>query len=145
MSQLLEFSERSFEEVIEDQEHVKATKLLFCSGKVYYDLIEEREKRKAHHIAIIRIEQLYPFPLEKVERLLIQHTQMKACAWVQEEHQNMGAYTYIAPYLREILPDNVQLCYVGRAKSASPAAGSLALHQQEKERFLKDAFGEETR
>ncbi len=66
---------------------------------------------------------------------------MKECFYVQEEHSNMGAYTYLNPYLREILPDNLKLCYVGRARSASTAAGSYALHNFEKKLILDQAFG----
>lgn len=143
MSTLEEFSEGSFQEIIEDKKHLKASKLIFCSGKIYYDLIEEREKKKAHHIAIIRIEQLYPLNVQKIEEIFREYSQVKQCCWVQEEHKNMGGYEYISHHLREILPDNLKLCYVGRARSASPAAGSLALHQKEKEQLLKNAFGEE--
>ena len=139
---LKDFTEGKFEEILDDPVSNKsATRILLCSGKVYYDLVEEREKRKASHIAIIRIEKLYPFHKEKLKNLLSSYKDMKECFYVQEEHSNMGAYTYLNPYLREILPDNLKLCYVGRARSASTAAGSYALHNFEKKLILDQAFG----
>lgn len=142
LSELSEFSKQSFQEVIEDPEHIKATRLMMCTGKIYYDLIEQRETKKAHHVAIIRLEQLYPLNKKALIELLSRYSSAKSYFWIQEEHKNMGAYEYIYSELRELLPDNVKLCYVGRARSASPAAGSLALHQREKDELLRRAFGE---
>lgn len=138
-----EFTDSFFQKMIADKEHMEAKKLLLCSGKVYYDLNEERAKRKATDVAIIRIEQLYPFDANLFQSIISQYSKANYVFWVQEEHENMGAYQYIAPLLTENLPVNLKLCYVGRAASASPAAGSSALHQKEKEHFLNQAFGED--
>lgn len=136
------FTDGKFEEIIDDpQANKSAKRILICSGKVYYDLVEEREKRKALDVAIIRIEKLYPFHKEKLKNILSGYKEMKECFYVQEEHSNMGAYSYLNPYLREILPDNLKLCYVGRARSASTAAGSYALHNFEKKLIFDRAFG----
>jgi 2-oxoglutarate dehydrogenase E1 component len=107
---------------------------------VYYDLIEEREKTSADHVAIIRIEQLYPWPQDLLKKVISQYPHVKKYIFAQEEHRNMGPYEYVLLHEREILPDNARLCYVGRAASASPAAGSLALHNQEKKELLEKAF-----
>ncbi|MCB1106822.1 MAG: 2-oxoglutarate dehydrogenase E1 component [Chlamydiia bacterium] len=132
------FANGTFEEVIDDPKgSPKAKRLLFCSGKVYYDLIERNQKEE---IAIIRIEQLYPLHEEKIRAIFQKYKEVSECFWVQEEPQNQGAYSYIAPLLQKLLPEKVSLRYVGRDRSASTAAGSLALHQKELEKFLKEAI-----
>ena len=118
----------------------RANKLLFCSGRVYYDLIQEREKRGASDVAIIRIEQLYPLHEEKIQTILEKYKSISRCYWVQEEHQNMGAWDYISPRLQKLLPEKLELRYVGRVRTASPAAGSGALHKFELAKFLSEAF-----
>lgn len=142
LSSFNSLTEGSFEEIIDDPSIPEsATRILLCSGKIYYDLIEEREKKKANHIAIIRIEKLYPFHKDKFKKILSSYSHAKECFFVQEEHSNMGAYSYLNPHIREMLPDNLKLCYVGRARSASTAAGSYALHNYEKTLILDQAFG----
>lgn len=131
----------TFQEILDDPNPPKGAKrLLFCCGKVFYDLIEEREKRGALDIVIIRIEQLYPFHKEKVKTLLEKYKGFKECYFVQEEHENMGAWEYISPHLQNLLPEKLQLRYAGRMRSASPAAGSGALHKFERATFLNEAF-----
>ncbi|MCH9631435.1 MAG: 2-oxoglutarate dehydrogenase E1 component [Chlamydiia bacterium] len=143
LSHIEEFTEGQFQDLIDDDDEYKsATRVLVCSGKIYYELLEEREKRKANHIAIVRIEQLYPFNRDKMKEILSSYKQMKECYYVQEEHSNSGAYEYIASQFNEILPNKINLCYVGRVRSASPAAGSNALYQKERIKLLKQAFGE---
>lgn len=139
---LKDLTEGMFYEIFDDLAHKEAKKVMICSGKVYYDLIDERAKRKDESIAIIRIEQLYPLSKETLKTLLESYSKMEKCLWVQEEHSNMGAASYIMPTLREVLSDKVKLCYVGRASSSSPAAGSQALHQKEKIKMLEEAFKE---
>ena len=134
-----DFANASFEKVIDDpKEHSEVEKILFCTGKVYYDLMMHQEKHPG--VAIIRIEQLYPFPKEDISKLLEKYKKAKRFAWVQEEHQNMGAYGYISPLLSALLSDKFKLEYAGREESASPAAGSMALHNQELENLFKEAF-----
>ncbi len=128
----------AFEEVIDDPSgNKKAKRLLLCSGKVYYDLIENR---KSDTIAIIRIEQLYPLHEEKIKKVIESYPNAQECFWVQEEHENMGAYSYIRFYLENLLPEKLHLRYVGRERSASPAAGSGALHKKQLAKLLKEAL-----
>lgn len=115
-------------------------KLILCSGKVVYDLQEARGDKK---IAIVTLEQLYPFPEEAVKSCLDEVlTKNKGCqvVWVQEEHQNMGCWEFVSSRIQTLLPENCALKYVGRSKSASTAAGSKALHQQELNQLIKEAM-----
>jgi 2-oxoglutarate dehydrogenase E1 component len=131
----------TFQEVLDDPNPPKeAKKLLFCTGKVFYNLIEEREKRAISDTAILRFEQLYPLPEEKIRELLTKYRGFSQGFWVQEEHENMGAWEYIAPRLQKLLPEKSEFRYVGRVRSASPAAGSGALHKFELTKFLNEAF-----
>lgn len=134
-----EFSTKAFQTVIDDPSDPQNVKrVIFCSGKVYYDLIDRRQDPS---IAIIRIEQLYPIDEEKIQEMLKKYPSIAECFWVQEEHENMGPYFHIRPILEKLLPEKLSLRYVGRERSASPAAGSGALHKQELEKFLKEAIG----
>lgn len=132
-----EFSKGIFQTVIDDPSNPQNVKrLILCSGKVYYDLIDHR---KDPSIAIVRIEQLYPLDEKKIQEMLKKYASARECFWVQEEHENMGAYFHIRPTLEKLLPEKLSLRYVGRERSASPAAGSGALHKQELAKFLKEA------
>ncbi|MCB1115613.1 MAG: 2-oxoglutarate dehydrogenase E1 component [Chlamydiia bacterium] len=133
-----EIANGSFQEVIDDTLDPKSVKrLLFCSGKIYYDLIEARKERP---VAIIRIEQLYPLHIEKIKEVLNRYSHVTEIFWAQEEHENMGAYSYIRPYFENLFSEKQHLGYVGRKISASPAAGSSALHKQELAELLNKAF-----
>lgn len=132
VSNLSDFSKGGFSAVIDDAAtHPK--RLIFCSGKVYYDLLAAR---KNPDIALIRIEELYPFPRQEIAALLQKYASAKEVFWVQEEHANMGAWEFVQLQLKE-----VPLRYVGRDRSASPAAGSFALHKQQHEQILREALG----
>lgn len=111
-------------------------RLLFCSGKIFYDLIAEREKRKIEEIAIVRIEQLYPLDVEKLKGFLSKYIGIQECFWVQEEQQNAGAWNYIAPILQQVLPKEVICRYAGRAPSATTATGSHKKHKLEQQMLL---------
>jgi 2-oxoglutarate dehydrogenase E1 component len=127
-----------FQEVIDDPKAPKNVKrLIFCTGKVYYDLIESSTRSD---IAIVRVEQLYPLHEEKVQVILKKYSGLSECFWVQEEPQNQGAYSYIQPLLQNLLPEKLSLRYVGRGREASTAAGTSALHRKELEKFLKEAL-----
>jgi len=137
-----EFSKGKFEEVLDDpaplQERVR--KLLFCSGKIFYELSAEREKRKVKDIAVVRLELLYPFHTEKVKEILSKYSGFSVCGWVQEEHRNMGAYEFIRPLIEELLQGKVPLTYIGRGRSASPAAGSHTLHKKQHDALIEEVF-----
>ncbi|MGH9368755.1 MAG: multifunctional oxoglutarate decarboxylase/oxoglutarate dehydrogenase thiamine pyrophosphate-binding subunit/dihydrolipoyllysine-residue succinyltransferase subunit [Thermoanaerobaculia bacterium] len=115
-------------------------RLLFCSGKVYYDLRADREKRGGRRAAILRVEQLSPFPAERLRGVIAGYPAMREAVWVQEEPRNMGAFSFVGPLLAERLPAAVALRYVGRPASASPATGNASVHKRELEAFLAEAF-----
>jgi 2-oxoglutarate dehydrogenase E1 component len=140
VSPLSAFASGSFEEILDDPEPPqKRERLLLCSGKIYYDLVQERSLRGAQDaVAIVRIEQLYPLDLDRLQRLLSRYSAVKTLFWVQEEHSNMGAWDYIRPVLEQLAPGRVR--YAGRTRSASPAAGSYALHKQQHAALMDAAF-----
>ena len=113
----------------------KITRLAFCSGKVYYDLIERREAEKCDDIAFIRLEQLYPFPKKQVDAILTKYDKVKEYIFVQEEPENMGAWNYI---LRMMRSKNIQL--ISRPESASPATGSHEQHEKEQQEIIHSVF-----
>ncbi|NGX43530.1 MAG: Multifunctional 2-oxoglutarate metabolism enzyme [Chlamydiae bacterium] len=141
-----DFTKGSFQEVLDDPEPPKkANKLVFCTGRIYYDLIAEREKRKIKDMAIIRLEQLYPLHQERVKELIQKYKGFKECFWAQEEPENMGAWDFIRPHLRSMLPKKAAPKYIGRKRSASPAAGSFALHKREHAELIEALFGVNTK
>ena len=148
-SRIEEFTEQGFQEIIDDAAYVGSptaafpagvsapARLLLCSGKVYYDLDEYRTKHKVTDTAIVRVEQLYPLHRKRLEEIATKYTGAKLI-WAQEESENMGAWSWIAPQLEDIF--GRKPLYAGRDASASPAVGSLALHKIELAAFLKQAF-----
>lgn len=143
VSKLNDLSQGKFQEVIDDPTPVKnPQRLFFCSGKIFYDLLQEKQKRKlTETMALVRIEQLYPFPEEKVKQILQKYSSCEEIIWIQEEHSNMGPWEYIRPYFNELLGAKKVLKYIGRDRSASPAAGSHALHKKQLEQIMQLAFG----
>lgn len=129
----------TFLDLIEDDTATvsKAKKVIFCSGKIYYDLFERRaEINKEKDIAIIRVEQLYPFPLKKVEDQMAKYKNAKEILWVQEEPENMGPWNFILGYLRR-----TPIELVARKKSASPATGFKKIHKEQQDEILDQAIG----
>ncbi len=135
-----ELEKGSFQTVLDDPTApTKSKRLLFCTGKVYYDLVAEREKRGAREqIGIVRIEQLYPFDRESVAKIIALYPECKEYLWVQEEHANMGAWQFIQPLLDEVFTKRCR--YVGRERSASTAAGSHGLHKKQYIAFMDEVF-----
>ncbi len=132
-----------FREVLHDH-HIDAAqvkRVLFCSGKVFYDLRNERNEKKRTDVAIVRVEQLYPFPADDVKGAIQNYKNAKDFLWVQEEPQNQGAWYYIRDRLHAQLPGNAKFECVARPESSSPAAGLVTLHKAELETLLKDALG----
>lgn len=139
VSPLKEFEVGSFEEVIDDPTSPKeASSLIFCTGKIFYELYQLRQKEKLKDMALIRIEQLYPFHREKISALIKNYKKARSFIWVQEEPANMGGWGYIHPLLTELLPQGGILEYVGREESASTASGSYVLHKKELAALLKN-------
>lgn len=142
-SRLEELTDGYFHEILDDPtQPLQATRLILCCGRVYYDLLAQREKKQDQQVALVRIEQLYPLNEEKLKEVIQQYAHIKEVMWVQEEHKNMGAWRYIYPYLSEILSD-VPLKYVGRGVSATPATGSHFIHQKEYDQFINQVFSHE--
>jgi len=144
-----ELSSGSFQEVILDAATVNETnkvkRVVLCTGKLYYDLEDEREKNQNDgSTALIRVEQLYPFPAEQITAAVRAYSNVKQIIWAQEEPKNMGSYSFIAPRLQELFNDiaakGVGFRYVGRTERASPAIGSPKLHQQEQTEIIKGCF-----
>ena len=141
-SNLEELATGGFQRVIADGEAdpAKVTRVLMCTGRVYYDLIEERAKQKAEHVAIVRIEQLYPWWPKLIAESVAPYVKLREVMWVQDEPLNMGAATFVAPKLEDLLASGVKLEVIARAESASPATGSHKAHVIEEKQILKAAF-----
>ncbi len=138
---IADFTKGSFQEVLDDPFAPKKPKrLVLCSGHIYYELLAMRSQLKVEDVAFVRIEQLYPLHLEKIKALFDKYKGFKDLYWVQEEPSNMGAWDFIMPALREILPKSVELKYIGRKRSASPAVGSYALHKKEHAEIIQALF-----
>jgi len=136
-----DFTRGRFEEILADpqaDELREPERVIFCSGKVYYDLIAYRETKKKMNAAIVRLEQLYPLAEKKLREILKTFPKAAKLVWCQEEPQNMGAWTFIEPRLRALSERDVS--YAGRSASASPAVGALARHKQEQAQFISEAF-----
>src|SRR5262249_25407816 len=120
----------------------KVTRVLMCSGKIYYELLEERSRRKDDTVAIVRLEQLYPWWPKLVADSMAPYAKLRECFWVQDEPANMGAGFFVTPRIKSILAErgNVKFECISRVESASPATGSHKAHVIEERQILKAAF-----
>ena len=142
-SQISELETGGFQSVIGDASittNKQVKRVVICSGKVYYDLETAREANRSDAVAVIRLEQFYPFPAAKLTELFATYPILNEIIWTQEEPQNMGAWTFVEPRLRSILPANATLQYIGRDASASPATGSYAIHNLEQSRLVNGSL-----
>ncbi len=142
-SSLEDLTSGGFQPVIDDRgvpDPSAVKRVVFCSGKVYYDLIEARKKTEAAGVAIVRLEQFYPFPLERLREVLGGYANAKQLVWAQEEPKNMGGWTFVEPRLENLVPVCERPVYVGRAASASPATGSYHIHQAEQAKLISEAL-----
>jgi 2-oxoglutarate dehydrogenase E1 component len=132
----------AFNEILDDDEqrHTAAT-VLICSGKIYYQLLQRRQAVSASNIAIIRLEQFYPFPTACFTTLLNQYKQVQKWVWVQEEPENMGAWQFVRPRIEKIIGQ--PLDYIGRKPASSPATGFPKIYRQEQEGISLQAINEE--
>ena len=146
VSTMTEMAEGSFQVIIDETDGFDAEKIgkvIICSGKVYYELREERRARGLDNIAIIRLEQLYPFPHEDFENCLLQYRNVKTITWCQEEPMNQGAWYSSQHHIRRVLNEHfpeIWLEYAGREASAAAAAGYPALHISQQEKFIDEAL-----
>ena len=146
-SPLSEFTKGGFQTVIpEHKEEVvkkadKVRRVVACSGKVYYDLAKRREEKGHDDVALIRVEQLYPFPHKVFAAELKRFPNATEVVWCQDEPQNQGAWFFVQHYIHENMLDGQKLGYSGRAASASPAVGYSHLHQEQQKALVDGAFG----
>ncbi|AUU00536.1 MULTISPECIES: 2-oxoglutarate dehydrogenase E1 component [Morganella] len=146
VSSLEELAEGRFEAVIgeaDDLNPADVKRVVLCSGKVYYDLLEQRRKNNQTDVAIIRIEQLYPFPHEDIHAILAPFSHVKDFVWCQEEPLNQGAWYCCQHNFRDAVPAGAALRYAGRPASASPAVGYTSVHQQQQQELVNDALNVE--
>ena len=142
----LEDFTKEFQPLIPDeQQKSSVSKLVFVSGKVYYDLVNKRNSLddKGSGIAIVRLEMIYPFPYDQVKQEILKYKGAEVI-WCQEEHKNMGAYSFVSPHIQEILAElkiDKTLKYVGRYSAPSPAVGYPKLHEKEQNEIINQIFG----
>jgi len=145
-SPLSEFTKGGFQTVIPEQKAevvknaAKVKRVIACSGKVYYDLVKKREEKGQDDVAIIRVEQLYPFPHKAFAAELKRFPNATDIVWCQDEPQNQGAWFFVQHYIHENMLDGQKLGYAGRAASASPAVGYAHLHQEQQKQLIDAAF-----
>lgn len=138
-----ELASGGFKPVIDDPEiadPAAVKKVVLCSGKVYYDLADARKKAPETRVAIVRVEQFYPFPLTSIREILARYENARELVWAQEEPQNMGGWTFMQERLENLLQSCQRPRYVGRSASASPATGSYSIHQHEQTELVAEAL-----
>lgn len=137
ISSMEDLTKGGFKEIIDDvsADATQISHVVLCSGKIYYELLERKEKDKANHIAIIRIEQLYPFPEKQYQQVISKYKNASDWTWVQEEPENMGAWSYL---LRTV--KGITLKLISRPESASPATGSHHAHEREQATLIGMVF-----
>ncbi|HWB53481.1 MAG TPA: 2-oxoglutarate dehydrogenase E1 component [Tepidisphaeraceae bacterium] len=142
-SPLKEFTEGQYQLVLDDPtepDREKVKRLLLCTGKVYYSLHAERLKHNLDNVAIVRVEQLYPFPQKEVQAILSRYRNAQDVCWVQEEPRNRGAWAFMRHWLEQMLSETAVLTYVGRDEASSPATGSYKIHEAEERELVSQAL-----
>ncbi|MEJ7138893.1 2-oxoglutarate dehydrogenase E1 component [Amphibiibacter pelophylacis] len=144
-SPIAEFTDGEFQTIIGDRKADlvadKVKRVLLCSGKVYYDLVKKREELQSGDVAIVRVEQLYPFPHKAFAAELARYKNATELVWCQDEPQNQGAWFFVQHYIYENMKARQKLAYAGRPASASPAVGYSHLHVEQLKALLEQAFG----
>ena len=144
-SRVSELTSGTFQRVIDDpfvEQPASVKRVLFCTGKIYYDLLAHRRSVKDANVAVVRIEELYPFPERPLREVLKRYPIKAEMVWVQEEPRNMGAYRFVREKLKDSFEIEVQ--YIGRGKHASPAVASQKMHDQQQKSIMVSAVGIET-
>uniref|UniRef100_UPI0040487135 2-oxoglutarate dehydrogenase E1 component n=1 Tax=Polynucleobacter sp. TaxID=2029855 RepID=UPI0040487135 len=143
-SPLTEFTKGGFKTILPETNSAidakEVTRLILCSGRVYFDLIKAREEKKHDDVAIIRVEQLYPFPHKALAAEFRKYPKIQEVIWCQDEPQNQGAWFFVQHNILENMSDGMKLAYAGRPASASPACGYAHLHQDQQKSLLTTAF-----
>ena len=143
-SPVAELTEGNFRHVLADptvEDPAKVTRLVLCSGKFYYDVQASERRADAPHVAVGRVELLYPFPAAALTELLGLYPNLVEVVWAQEEPRNMGALTFIGPRLRAVVPRKIPLSYAARPDRASPAEGKASKHARQQEDLVRQALG----
>lgn len=143
VSPLNALADDQFQEILDDPhhpEHEKIERVVFCSGKVFFDLNDYRHQNNLDSIAIIRVEQLYPFPREAIAKMIERYPNLQELAWCQEEPRNQGAWYQIKHHFYACKPEHVIFWYAGRRRSSSPAVGSYAVHVEQQKQLISDAL-----
>ena len=147
VSQLEDFTEQKFHPVLDDasvEDPASVSRMVLCSGKVYYDLMKRKEEAGVEHIALVRIEQLYPFPREALSRVLRRYTELGHVVWCQEEPQNQGAWYQSKHHFQQCLRDDVgtakQIAYAGRPNFAAPASGYMKMFLRAQKELVEAAL-----
>jgi len=139
-----ELAEGRFQKVIDDavtaKTPAKVKRLVLCSGKVYVDLVSSEARQASSSVAIVRVEQLYPFPADQIRELFGRYTKLREVCWVQEEPENMGGWDSVRPELETLIAGRWPLRYVGRVRNSSPSEGSAAWHQVNQRALVAQAF-----
>jgi 2-oxoglutarate dehydrogenase E1 component len=146
VSPLSDLSQGTFQEVIPEtllKDSKSVETVVFCSGKIYYELLEEREKQNNTKTALVRIEQIYPTPAGQITEVLKSYPKAKNIVWAQEEPKNMGAWAHLAPRLESLIEgcgSKAKLSYVGRPERASTATGTTYRHKAEQSEIIQSVF-----
>ena len=143
VSPLAELGQNAFANVIDEVDDIppgQVQRVIFCSGKVYYDLLAARRKENLRTIALVRIEQLYPFPIEEYQAVLARYPNAVDLVWAQEEPQNQGAWYQIRHRLQELQLGRRPVLYAGRAPAAAPATGIGRIHEAEQQALVSAAL-----
>jgi 2-oxoglutarate dehydrogenase E1 component len=138
-SSLDDLAHGEFRPVLDDPnaDHAHVERLVLCQGKIYYDIVGHEDHAAAERVAVARLEQLYPFPVEQAKSLVARYPNLRSVVWAQEEPQNMGAWRAIRHRLEESKPEEVPLLYVGRPWRASPSEGYPTAHLREQDRIVR--------
>jgi 2-oxoglutarate dehydrogenase E1 component len=139
VSRLEDLASGHFQAVLADGEAGKADRVLFCTGKIYYELLQRREEVKAARLALVRLEQLHPFPKKELEELVGWYGEAREWCWVQEEPENMGAWTFIRPRLAGLVHKHIR--YIGKKAAASPSPGFHNIYKIQQEAVIAEAVG----
>jgi 2-oxoglutarate dehydrogenase E1 component len=143
-STLAELVDGGFQRVLDDPRlagtREEVTKLVLCSGKIYYDIVGHEERSNARHIAVARVEQLYPFPEHELSELMETYPNLERVVWVQEEPRNMGPRGFMRRRMAGILPQQLSYDYIGRQLRAAPGEGYTAAHKREQARIVRVAL-----
>ena len=140
VSPVNELEAGGFQEILDDPTGKQSGRLVLCSGKVYYDLLAVRRKEDLHHIALVRVEQLYPINTQAWEKIQQRYKEVPEVVWAQEEPANRGGWSFISPYLQKFFTGR-KILFAGRPASASPATGSHRIHRSEQQALVRQALG----